>query len=399
MKKYATIPLGYFFIVSLLGLLLRFFFVTPIPFNFEHLLHAHSHVALLGWLYLGMTLLIYRVFLKGTAKPKLHRSIFIVHNVCFLGMLIAFPIQGYALYSIAFSCLYLLSSYWFTWFIVHSVQPKEKKRFSYKLIKTALFFLVISSLGTWAVGPISATVGTHSFWFNDALYFFLHFLYSGFFFLSLISVLFRILENKKLQFKQEKTDQLYVYLNLGVILSYFLSVLWTKPPVVFYVLGIAGALFQIRGYLLLFKLLCPLINKLKSIFGKFGYGLIKMAGALLIIRVLMQLGSGIPYFAELAFKFRDFIIGYLHMVFLGIITPILWLFFRHFKMIQLPQRSVQLFLFTFFATEALIFYHAVAFWLKLPLFPSYYQTLAALSCLFPLALGWLWICNLKDAYR
>lgn len=399
LKKYTAVALGYFFIVSLLGLLLRFFSVIPINLNFNNILHTHSHTSLLGWLYLAMSLIIYKVFLEKTKKPKLKKWIFIVSNISFLGMLVSFPFQGYGLFSISFSSLYLLATYWFTWFAIKHVPEEIKNNFSWKLMRTGLFYLVLSSLGTWSIGPISATVGLDSYWFNDSLYFFLHFLYSGFFFLTLISILFRILEKRKVVFSSVQLDKFYIYLNMGIILSYFLSVIWTKPPLIFYLLGIAGALYQFYGYFLLFKILIPKRAEIKRIFTRYSFFLIKFAAVLLAIRVVMQLFSGIPYFTELAFEFKGFIIGYLHMVFLGIITPIALVVMNHFKMIHLSRNSINLFLFTFITTEALIFYQALALWLKLPLFFSYYHVLAGLSCLFPIAIGWLFIRNLKFVFK
>lgn len=397
-KKHTVVVLGYFFIISLLGLLLRFFFVIPVNWNFEHLLHTHSHVSLLGWLFLGMSLIIYRVFLKGCGRRKTKNHIFLVFNISFVGMLIAFPLQGYGLYSIAFSTLYLLTTYWFSWFTIKNIPEEIKDTFSWKLARMGLFYLVLSSFGTWAIGPISASAGTDSFWFNDALYFFLHFLYSGFFFLILISVLFRILEKRKVRFSKDLQDKFYVYLNTGIFLSYFLSVIWKKPSLIFYFLGIIGALYQIYGYFLFFKILQPHKKEFQKIFSKYSYFLLKLASALLIIRILMQLISGFPYFAELAFEFKGFIIGYLHMVFLGILTPVLLVLMAHFKMLKFSGKNLNLFLFTFLITEFLIFYQAFAFWLKLPQSANHFKILAGFSCLFPIALGWLLFGNLKLAF-
>src|SRR5699024_820083 len=284
--------------------------------------------------------LIYKVFLKNSKPSKIHNWIFLSTNISFLGMLISFPIQGYGFFSIAFSTHYLLNTYWFSWFIIKYIPKKLKSKFSWKLIKTGLFYLILSSLGTLAIAPISATVGLDSFWFNDAIYFFLHFLYSGFFFLTLLGVLFRILEKKKIVFSANRRDRFYAVLNTGIILSYFLSVLWKKPPAIFYLLGIIGGIYQFYGFYLFFKLLKPKKKVLKEIFSSYAYFLMKFAGVLLIIRVIMQLISGIPYFANLAFEFKDFVIGYLHLVFLGIVTPMLLVFLSYFKMLKFAKQNI-----------------------------------------------------------
>src|SRR5699024_4244451 len=184
-----------------------------------------------------------------------------------------------------------------------------------------------------------------------------------------------------------------------IILSYFLSVLWKKPPAIFYLLGIIGGIYQFYGFYLFFKLLKPKKKVLKEIFSSYAYFLMKFAGVLLIIRVIMQLISGIPYFANLAFEFKDFVIGYLHLVFLGIVTPMLLVFLSYFKMLKFAKQNINLFLFTFISTEILIFYNAFSFWLKLPQisFFYYYRILAVLSCLFPVAIAWLLLKNMKLA--
>lgn len=387
------------FIVSLLGLLLRFFFVTPISFNYSNLLHAHSHAAMLGGIYLGLMILTYKLFLKQSAKSKLFRWIFYVNNFSILGMLLSFPFQGYALISISFSCLYLLSSYWFSWFAIKYVPENIKNKTSWKFIKMGLFYLVLSSVGTWAIGPIAGTVGLDSFWFNDALYFFLHFLYSGFFFLILIGVLFYFLEKEGITFPEKKVDRLYVNLNIGIFLSYFLSTLWIKPPVLFYLLGGIGAVYQLYGYGILFDLLRSKKERIHRLFSAFSIKLLYLAGTLLMIRIIMQAFSAIPYFAEIAFQFGDFIIGYLHLVFLGIVIPAMLVFMNRKGLIHLPKTGIRIFLSAFFLTEMLIFYKAIAFWLSLPMFTSYYLVLALFSCLYPIALGWLFFGNLKRIGR
>ncbi|HBL80718.1 MAG TPA: hypothetical protein DDZ79_12765, partial [Aequorivita sp.] len=140
LRKHIATALLYFLLVALMGVLLRFFFVTPISLNYKYILHAHSHTALLGWIYLGLTTLVYKIFLSEAKKPKLYKRIFLFTNLCILGMLVTFPIQGYALYSIIFSTLFLFASYWFAWFAMKYIPHYFKQRFSWKLIKTALWY-------------------------------------------------------------------------------------------------------------------------------------------------------------------------------------------------------------------------------------------------------------------
>lgn len=370
-----------------MGLLLRFFFVTPIPLNYKFILHAHSHTALLGWVYLGLTTLIYKLFLSEAQKPKSYKRIFYFTNFCILGMLVTFPLQGYALFSIIFSTLFLFASYWFTWFAIKHIPKHFKDRFSWKLIKTSIFYLVLSSIGPWAIGGVMATLGTESIWYKTSIYFYLHFQYNGWFILALLGMLFYIFEEKGIQFNSEKLNSFFLLLNFGVLFTVFLSVLWFVPPIIFYIFGFLGAVAQLLAFYELYFLLKEHFPVLKKCFSSRAFLLLIIAGGLMVIKILMQLFSAFPYIANLAFQLKDFVIGYLHLVFLGIVITTLLGFLNYFKLIRLPKYFLILYSLAFATTEILIFYKAFAFWLKLAFFSSYYVVLALFSIAFPVAVG------------
>ena len=398
LRKHIAIALFYFLLVALMGVLLRFFFVTPISVNYKYILHAHSHTALLGWIYLGLTTLIYKIFLSEAQKPKLYKRIFLFTNLCIVGMLITFPIQGYALYSIIFSTLFLFASYWFAWFAIKYIPQHFKQQFSWKLIKTSLWYLVISSIGPWAIGGVMTTLGTESIWYKSSIYFYLHFQYNGWFIIALLGVLFYILEESGIQFNPEKLKSFFLLLNAGVLLTVFLSFLWFIPPTVFNILGLVGAVAQLLAFYELYILLKTYVPALKTSFGTIAFFLLKIAGILMVYKLIMQLFSALPYVANLAFRLKDFVIGYLHLVFLGIVITAMLALLKYFKLIILPKSFLWLFFFAFVSTEVLIFYKATDLWLGLPFFSEYYLILAILSGAFPLAVGILFFRNIKSLY-
>lgn len=111
LKKHTLIALGYFLLAALLGVFLRFFFVTSIPANFRYVVHAHSHIALLGWVYLGLSALIYKMYFSEAKKGKTYKRIFWFTQITLLGMLFTFPFTGYAALSITFSTLFLFARF------------------------------------------------------------------------------------------------------------------------------------------------------------------------------------------------------------------------------------------------------------------------------------------------
>ncbi|WP_234946465.1 hypothetical protein [Aequorivita viscosa] len=398
LKKHIGVALFYFLLVALMGVLLRLYVITSLPFNYKFLLHAHSHTALLGWIYLGLTTLVYKCFLESAEKPKLYKRIFYFTNICIVGMLITFPIQGYALYSIIFSTLFLFASYWFAWFAIKHIPAHFKKRFSWKLIKTSIWYLVISSIGPWAIGGVMSTLGSTSIWYKTSIYFYLHFQYNGWFILALLGLLFFIFEERGVQFNSQKLKSIVFLLNFGIIFTFFLSVLWFQPPKIFYVLGGIGAIAQLLAFGDLYFLLQNQFSFIKEKFDEKSLLLLKIASILMVIKLIMQLFSAHSYFAKLAFRLPDFVIGYLHLVFLGIVVTTMLAFLKYFKLLHLPKSFVWIFLIAFFTTEALIFYKATAIWLGLPFLSGYYNFLTVLSCLFPVAVGVLFFKQVKSLY-
>ncbi len=393
LKQHISIALLYFLLVALIGTFLRFFYVFPVPANYTFVLHAHSHTALLGWVYIGFTSLIYKIFLVTSQKEKLYKKIFVFTNICIIGMLVTFPIQGYALFSIIFSTLFLFASYWFSWFSFKYVSLKLKKRFSWKLIKTALYYLVISSAGPWAVGPIIAILGKTSVWYKLAIYFYLHFQYNAWFIFAILGILFYILEEADFKFSQKNLHSFYILLNTGVILSLFLSALWVKPPAIIYILGALGGIFQIWAFYRLFLLLktLPVLKPFSAYTGK----LLKLAGILLIGKITMQLLTALPFFADLAYTYSYLVIGYLHWTFLGVISISLLSYLNYFKLLRFPAFFFPIYFLTFVLSEFLIFYKGASLWLHLPFIDHYFIILAVVSCGFPIAIGWVWVWNSK----
>lgn len=367
----------------------------PIKLNYKYILHAHSHTALLGWIYIGIITLIYKLFISKENTAKAYKAIFLFTNICVLGMLFIFPFQGYALFSIIFSTLFLFASYWFAWFAMKHVKPSLKNRFSWKLIKSAIWYLVISSIGPWAVGGVMATLGTTSIWYKLSIYFYLHFQYNAWFIFALLGFLFFIFEKKEYVFNPVRLKVFYRLLHLGAILSFFLSILWANPPAIYYYIGGAGAVLQILAFVLLYFLIKNNFTALKARIGKNVFFLIKVSVVLMGAKLLLQFVSAFPYFSRLAYVFNDFVIGYLHLTLLGVVVTALIAVLKYFELIRVSKVFVFLFLLAFFSTEILIFYKAIAFWLSLPFFSSYFLSLAIFSSLFPISIGILFFQNLK----
>ena len=107
-KTQSFVALTYFLVASSLGIVLRLFPTISMNANYKFIVHTHSHIALLGWVYIGLTTLIFKLFIKSEAKKK-YSKIFVITQITILGMLFSFPITGYALFSIIFSKYYTIN--------------------------------------------------------------------------------------------------------------------------------------------------------------------------------------------------------------------------------------------------------------------------------------------------
>ena len=125
-KKHLKIALGYFLIIAFLGVLLRLFYIVDVPINYRFIVHSHSHVALLGWLYTALTSLIYYVYLRDKPITKKYKILFWSTQITIIGMMISFPFAGYALFSILFSTLFLFGSYFFTFLFLKYTSEEHK---------------------------------------------------------------------------------------------------------------------------------------------------------------------------------------------------------------------------------------------------------------------------------
>lgn len=394
-KKHAKIALVYFLIAALLGILLRALFVTSLPVTYKFILHTHSHIALSGWVYLALTILLCYCFIPIQTHTKKYNLVFWFTQVTLVGMLVSFPIQGYALYSIIFSTLFLIASYLFAWFFIKSTPKTVKTNPSYKCIKAALFYMVFSSLGPWVLGYIMNTSGSESIWYKNAIYFYLHFQYNGWFMLALVGILLSWLEKNNIYIKQKAFKPFYYSINAGIILSFFLSVLWVNVPNIFNLLGGLGAFLQIMAF---WYLLMYLINKTTAVsFLKSNnhYKVLQLVLVLLCIKLLLQLLTAFNYFSELATRIVDFIIAYLHLTFLGIVSLLLFYFLHQFKLLKLSQNALAIYITGFLLSEFLIFYKGLAVWLNFYLFDSYLMVLLLVSSLLPIGIFMLLVLTIK----
>ena len=366
-----------FFVLALVGLLLRAYPIFQLSFlSYKYLLHAHSHFAFGGWITPVLMFLILKFFPElQTASAYRHwRNSIVLMLTGAYGMLLSFPFQGYGAVSIIFSTLSIGAGSYaavLSWSII-----RRPKTISQSFLIASFLYFFLAALGPFATGPliVMGKAGT-PIYFN-AIYFYLHFQYNGFFSFVLFAVLYKMIEARGSAHNGRKV---FWILNLSCLPAYFLSVLWTKPAFIFYLLGGAAAAVQLAAVILLLKDLTGFGWK-HNIQG----WLLRLSIIAFVAKCIFQLASAFPAIANLAYQNRNFIIAYLHLVLIGFISLFVFgVIVESWKRIM--RVGVFIFLLGFVTTELLLVLQAAGFIQFLsPM--VYLRLLFGFSSLFPISL-------------
>ena len=308
-------------LVAFIGLILRYKILFSLPLiDQKHLLHGHSHFAFTGWVtQVLMVLLIGNLSIQKQVDQFYRYSVLLFVNLlAAYGMLIAFTIQGYAFFSILFSTLSIIVSYIFAVMYWKDLNTLPIKRISSYWFKAAIFFNALSSIGAFALAIMMANKIIHQNWYLLSVYFFLHFQYNGWFFFACMGLMMEKIT--AIYLKRILLKKIFWLFAIACIPAYFLSALWLPIANWLYAIIIATALLQIVGWYFLLTILFPLKTTLNATLPPLAKWLLLLSAIAFTIKLVLQLFSTIPALSELAYGFRPIVIGYLHLILLGVIT-------------------------------------------------------------------------------
>ncbi|MBS1928559.1 MAG: hypothetical protein JST95_08205 [Bacteroidetes bacterium] len=307
-------------IVASLGLTLRYKISFPLPqIDQKYFLHAHSHFAFGGWItHTILSLMVAWISNKlGKECYKKYRWLIYANLITAYGMLFSFMYQGYGLLSIIFSTLSIFVAYAFAFVFWKDLNRIPQKNISRLWFKAALVFNIISSIGAFTLAFMFATKNQEQHFYLSSIYFYLHFQYNGWFLFSCLGFAFSDIFH---HVEDRIAKRIFWIFALACIPNYLLSILWTNFPLVIYIIIIVASLIQFWGWAEMVKLLrAERQTYLKTVHPivKWILGLSFLA---FTIKLFLQAGSTIPSLSKLAYGFRPIIIGYLHLVLLGVIS-------------------------------------------------------------------------------
>ena len=308
-------------IVASVGVILRYKILFPLPFiDQKHLLHGHSHFAFAGWITQAIMVLLVSFLLKQQKSRdyKKYTQLLNANLLTAYGMLIAFPIEGYGLFSIIFSMASVFVSYAFAFHYWRDLNTLPFKSTAHSWFKAAVLFNAVSSLGIFALTTMMLTKIIHQNWYLAAEYFYLHFQYNGWFFFACMGLFTAFASRHAVP--EASLKLVYRLFVFAIVPAYFLSALWMNIPVWVYILVIIAAFAQIAGWIRFVKLIKQNWQQLKPNISKTSAYILTCSAVALSVKLLLQLGSTVPTLSDLAFGFRPVVIGYLHLVLLGVIT-------------------------------------------------------------------------------
>jgi len=265
-KNWIKISILNLCIVAFLGVIMRYKIAFNFPFlEQKNILHSHSHFAFTGWishtLYLFMTYFIERI--RKDLNTKKYHYLLLANLVCAYGMLLSFLYQGYTSFSIFFSTSSIIISYLYSFYFIKDSNKIVPKNNSLIWFKGALFFNIISSLGTFFLAYMMASKTIVQDLYLSSIYFYLHFQYNGWFFFAIVGLFIGSLKNIK-----QNLNFIFWVLFISCIVTYFLSILWIKLPLWLYILVAFFSFIQVIYWFKLQSIFIKYFNENKLILKK-----------------------------------------------------------------------------------------------------------------------------------
>lgn len=319
-------------LLAVLGTAMRYKIAFYLPWlPQKNVLNAHSHFAFSGWLTQVLMTLMVLYLLRQSPQINLRKynTLLWANLLTAWGMLLSFPWNGYGLYSIVCSTLSIFVSYFFAVIYWRDLNLLPQKNVTHLWFKASLLWNVLSSVGAFGLAYMMAAGIHREHLYLGAIYYFLHFQYNGWFFFVCAGLLYSFNT-----FNSKSSQRAFYLIAIACAPAYLLSILWAKLPAGAYSLAVVAALMQLAGWIIILddvrkkriELLQPLRPTVRV--------LMIFAAVAGTVKFLLQAGSLHPELAKLAFGFRPIVIGYLHLVLLGLLTIFIIAFLKQQNLIH-----------------------------------------------------------------
>jgi hypothetical protein len=323
-------------IVAFLGFILRSKILFALPgVNYLYLLDAHSHFAFGGWVTLALLLLMVQEMLpEPFSKRSVYQWLFGGIALSSFGILLSMPFNNKSFLAGFFSTLFILVTYVFSWIFLKDVQKIRTNKTVRLLSVSAIVSLILSSAGPITLVYLHAIKSFHATLYRDASYVYLHLQYNGFFTLAVFALLFHKLY-PKISKKEQKNFYLFsILICISVFPSLFLSFLWQDPHNLFRIIAITGSILIFVSVTWFIVSALPVLK-----FSALGLPAVRnivfLSTGAFVLKMFLQSFTIFPSVGNAVFGDRPVIIGFLHLVFLGFISPFILAYYMQKTMLNI----------------------------------------------------------------
>lgn len=372
---------------------MRFIFLHEIPFLvYKNVLHAHSHLALLGWGAMGLFTIFDLYFReRGKKEKKLDRVLFALLQLSITGAMFSFLLTGYSLYSAVFLTLFLMGCIFKLYEIFNCLQEvRFCSSLAQRLIYSSLFLFLLSFFGILGI-VIYKTTGSDVKYYYWSIQFFLHFQLNGWLVFSILGFIFEWAARNKILFSENHERYFFWALFFSTLFTYALSVSWMNPNWIVYAVNTLGSLFSLATGLMLCQMaaLKRKIFVFKNTASKFSFQTVIFG---LLFKFFFISLCSIPYIASVSLMIRNFVIGFVHLLTIGILSfGLIGFTLENEILIPTPRVTwgVKILFIGFFTSEIILLSQGFLLWLGIGFIPNYYAALFAASLLIPLGIATL----------
>lgn len=392
-RRWMLIALSFFFLSAVAGLIMRYFFIGEITIlKYKYVLHAHSHTALLGWGYLFLTGALLFYFLKTVARPRLYERLFYALSITILGMYVSFLYQGYGLWSISISAVFILLSFWMSFLLLGEFSKISGTAAVFA--RWSIVWYITSTIGVWAIGPISQLLGRLHPAYFASVQFFLHFQFNGWFTYGVLALLYHFMG--KISGKEPAVSKLdFILLQFSVLSTYALSITWSTPLNVLFYLNALGVVIQLY---VMIRILKPALSHVwqKGMSLNLGYLLLAFGVLSILIKTMVQFLVAFPVIAVISYTIRQYVIGFVHLIMLGSFTFLVGGILLKSGILSnnaVSKWGWTLLLGGFIGSELMLFGQGTLLWMHAGMMTGYHEILFCISTLLPTGIALLFLGN------
>ena len=297
-------------------------------FNPKFLIHSHSHVAMLGWVFLALAGLIAQFGMNENGRKQMAHPLYLVLlHISIAGMTIAFALQGYAFYSILLSTLFIILSLWFA-FVYFRYEKMTVSPLVRNFLNAAVFWMVFSS-----AGPLALAGGTMMGpdWIQLWVAFYLHLQFNGWITFAVAGLFIAFLENSRIRANDRSGSIAFWLIFTGVFPSLEPMTREFTEGALWLYAGIGGSFLVLAGTVIIAGLLYAGARNL----ARYPRALFYTALISLLLKSLFHAVASSPGIGEALTGTHHLAIGFVHLLLLGFAsTGILWLILV--RMVLLP---------------------------------------------------------------